>query len=140
MAIVALCVQTAPGHIQRPFACGHGTHTPRGLQTRILPDLQTRILQKPDKLNVHQAVIIGKEQMIRYENGSWGGGHLYIFLYGDVPLSRVSFSGLRLRDRVSFLSKFSLRQGPYGLMIRYGMVIFCLQKVVVGHLHSMNMI
>ena len=49
MAIIALCVQTAPGHIQQPFACGHGTHTPRGLQTRILPDLQTRMLQKPMK-------------------------------------------------------------------------------------------
>ena len=32
-----------------------------------------------------------------------GGGYCYIFLYGDVPLNRVSFSGFRLRDRVSFL-------------------------------------
>ena len=32
-----------------------------------------------------------------------GGGYSYIFLYGDVPLNRVSFSGFRLRDRVSFL-------------------------------------
>ena len=30
------------------------------------------------------------------------GGHLYFFLHGDVPLNRVSFSGFRLRDRVSF--------------------------------------
>ena len=25
-----------------------------------------------------------------------GGGYSYIFLYGDVPLNRVSFSGLKL--------------------------------------------
>ena len=32
-----------------------------------------------------------------------GGGYSYIFPYGDVPLNRVSFSGFRIRDRVSFL-------------------------------------
>ena len=32
-----------------------------------------------------------------------GRGYSHNFLYGDVPLNRVSFSGLRLRDRASFL-------------------------------------
>ena len=32
-----------------------------------------------------------------------GGGYSYIFPYGDMPLNRVSFSGFRLQDRVSFL-------------------------------------
>ena len=42
--------------------------------------------------------------LVKQENQSpRGGGHSYIFLYGDVPLSRVSFSGLRLQDRVSVL-------------------------------------
>ena len=36
-------------------------------------------------------------------HSSPGWGYSYIFLYGDVPLNRVSFSGFRLRDRVSFL-------------------------------------
>ena len=40
-----------------------------------------------------------------------GGGVLIYFLYGDVPLNRVSFSGFQLRDRVSFFVKIGSMTG-----------------------------
>ena len=46
---------------------------------------------------------MGFEQVFDNLTFKPGGGYSYIFLYGDVPLNRVSFSGFRLRDRVSFL-------------------------------------
>ena len=54
----------------------------------------------PVKIHLHTNFIFSFLLVALYPGG---GGHLYIFLYGDVPLNRVSFSGFRLRDRVSFL-------------------------------------
>ena len=69
------------------------------------PIFKTKMVIYQSKADLDEKILFGKI-IHHFDSESRkipGGGHLYIFLYGDVPLNRVSFSGFRLRDRVSFL-------------------------------------
>ena len=57
-----------------------------------------------DSISNKFLINIFKENFLTFkESNPGGGGYSYVILYGDVPLNRVSFSGFRLQDRVSFL-------------------------------------